>query len=288
MVFKTLAEKALKKMGLTDEQIAAGFADTNYDIEDKVANERLSSIYTADEAKGSPIFDDVKKTTKAEALNAIDQQLKVAENEFTPEQKTAFAALGNNTFEKLKFATGVISELKKSAGRTGDPNYDDLKKQFDALNNDLTAKYVKKEDYETLNSQLAKTQRTVFDSKVITGAMNLVKDASKKSSKHFQSNFINDFEEFLSNGVGTEKVKGVIDPATGNIVRADDPTRPLMIGTEVANVEKLLPLVVEYGKYNEGYTPPPSDVIKIPGAGANPEEKKLSLAGQRNLESLAK
>lgn len=285
MVFKTLAEKALKKMGLTDEQIAAGFADTNYDIEDKVANERLSSIYTADEAKGSPIFDDVKKVTKAETLNGIDGTLKEIEAEFTPEQKVAYAALGDNTFKKVAFAKGVILELKKAS--TGDPNYDDLKKQFDTLNSDLTAKYVKKEDYETLNSQLAKTQRTVFDSKVITGAMGAVKDASKKSSKHFQSNFINDFEEFLSNGVGTEKVKGAIDPATGNIVRADDPTRPLMIGTEVATVEKLVPLVVEYGKYNEGYTPPASDVIKITGAGANPEEKKLSLAGQRNLESLA-
>ena len=283
MVFKTIAEKALKKLGFTDEQLAAGFADPTFDIEDKIANERLSSVYTADEAKGSAIFDEVKKTVKAEALNAIDTTLKDVEAEFTPEQKTAYAALGNNTFEKVKFAKGVISELKKTS--SGDPNYDDLKKQFDTLNSDLTVKYVKKEDYDNITGQLAKTQRSVVDSKIITGALVDVKDAGKKASKHFQSNFIKDFEEFLSNGVGTEKVKGMIDPATGSIVRADDPTRPLMIGTEVATIDKLVPLVSAYGKYNEGYTPPPNEIITVPGAEKG-KDQKLSIAGQRNLESM--
>lgn len=272
-------------MGFSDAEITAGLADLTVDVEDTVATKKLQAIYTADEAKGSDaIFGDIKKTAKAQALNPIDEEFKLIEELLSPEEKAAYVAAGANTYEKQKIVNKAFKEAKTKS--SGDPNFDALKTQFTELQGKLTSDYVEKGKYDAATEKLIKAQQDNLNFKVITSALNEVKDEGKKKDKHFQNNFLSDFRELVEvTGVGPQKIKGKIDYETGKIMRADNPEQPLMIGADLITVESVIPLVAS--SYNTGFTPPPADPLRIPnpgpGADPTPQQSAAFLANQKSL-----
>lgn len=287
MKWNEIFTKAGKKLGFSDAEITAGLANMDGDVEDDVANKRLTSIFTADEARGNDaIFGEIKKKFKAETLNPIDTEIKTVEEALSAEQKAAYAALGDNTYEKVKFLAKVAKEsLTKPSG---DANYDTLKATYDNLTSALSTDYVKKSDHEELSNKLVESRKKYLHSELISSARKIIKNDVKKSSKHFTGNFISDVEELLSSGIGKEKVKGVFDYETGKIMRQDSPDQPLMIGTEVATIEAIAKLAADFGEYDKDYSAPPADPISIPGQDQNKERAETSEANRRNAERVAK
>lgn len=285
MKWLQLAQSALKKVGFSDEEIKTGLENLDSDIEDTVANAKLGAIFTADEAKGNDsIFGDVKKTAKAEALNGVDAHFKDVEGSLSAEQKTAYAALGNNTYEKAKFLAGAL-KTALTVKPTGDPNFDDLKRNYDDLNAKLATDYVAKTQFDEVSTKYGKARKDLVYGDLISKAIPLIKDEGKvKGNRHFKKNFIDDVEALLAQGIGKEgaKVKGFIDVETGKVMRSDSPEQPLMIGSQVITVEDLAPYVVEYGEYNKGFTAPVAGVVTVTGDGNNKDGNKgQSIASQR-------
>lgn len=286
MTWKEIAKRAFKKAGFSDTEIEAGLSDLETDVEDTVANKRLSAIFTADEAKGNDsIFKDVKNAAKAEALNSIDAEFKIVEDSLTTEQKAAYAAFGNNTYEKTKYLTALLKEAITKP--SGDPNFDDLKKSYETLKGQVSTDYVPKADFEAANSKYSNARKELVHGKIINVAANVVKDETKRSGRHFAKNFIEDAEALLSSGIGKgdTKVKGFIDYDSGKIMRADSPDQPLLINGSVVGIDELVPMVAEFGEWNKGYTPPPADPIVIRTEGGG-KEGKLSIASQRTLSTI--
>ena len=285
MKWQTIIENALKKAGFKDDEIKSGIENLEGDIEDDIANSRLTSIFTADEAKGNDaIFKEVTSKAKAEALNAIDAEFKTVEGSLSVDQKKAYTALGANTYEKNKYLMKVLDEKLKE--KTGDANYETLKSSYEELKSSLESNYVKKEDHDALASKYGNATKENVHSKIMLHATTVVKDPSKQG-RHFERNFLQDFEDYLGRGVGKEKTKAKIDYETGKIVRADSPDQPLMLGTEVATFDKIVPLVAEFGEYNKGFKAPSQEQIIIPGNG-NQEggETTVTRATNKNLEAM--
>lgn len=291
MKWLQLATSALKKAGFSDEEIKTGLENLDSDIEDTVANTKLGAIFTADEAKGNDsIFGEVKNTAKAEALNGVDTHFKDVEDALSAEQKAAYLALGKDTYKKAKFLAGALKESLK-AKPTGDPNFDDLKANYDALNAKLTTEYVPKNQYEEVTTKYSKARKDLIYGELISEALPLIKDKSKvEGNKHFKRNFIADVEELLERGIGKDgaKVKGFIDHETGQIMRSDSPQQPLMIGTQVLTIKDLAPHVVEFGDYNKGFTPTPVGSVIVTGEeGKGGDGKGQSLASRRMAAEMA-
>lgn len=289
MLWKQIFIKGLRKAGFTEAEITEGLGNLETDVEDTVANSRLNAIYTADEARGNDaIFKDVKDKTRAEALNPIDTEIKALEEDLTPEQKTAYTALGNNTFEKIKYLTKTTKENLKAAAKTGDVNYDELKASYDKVMGSLETDYVKKGDHETVLNELSDKQKELIYGRALSVARKAIK-SDKKDQRHFERNFISDVEDVLTNGIitttgGKDKVKGLLDYKTGKIMRVDSPDQPLMINGEAATIESIVPFAVDHGEYDKDYVPiTPNDSIIIPGSGAG-GKAELSEAAKRNME----
>ena len=289
MKWKEIFIAGCKKMGFNETEINAGLADLEGDVADDVATAKLKAIFTADEAKGNDsIFKEVKDKTKAEALNAIDDEFKKVEDALTADQKKAYTALGANTYEKNKYLMGVLKEKLTEKTPTGDVNFDTLKASYDELKGSLDTNYVKKEEHDALSSRYNDSRKELVHSKVLNTAMQVVKSEDKKKDRHFSRNFLTDMDEFLKSGIGKDKKKAFINYETGQVMREDSPEQPMMIGSDVLTLDKLVPLVAEFGEYNKGFTPPPTDPIRTRGAGGNnePGDKPVPEAVRRMAERL--
>jgi len=276
-------------MGFSEAEINKGLEDLEIDVEDTVANSKLTSIFTADEAKGNEsIFKDVKSKWMADTLDPIDNEIKVLEKALSPEQKVEYEKLGKNTVQKTKFLAKAVEEALNKP--SSDPNVATLQNALAELKAKQETDFVPKTTHEETSKKLTSAQRKYINSQIVGYAKDAVKDEKMKKGKRFADNFVADVFEFLEQEgikVGSEKVKGTIDMDSGKIVRADDPTRPLALAdNSVATLENIIPLVAEYGKYNEGYTPPPATtvVVDVP----KNESAEYNAAYAANAAKLAK
>lgn len=275
---RAFLEKALKKFGFTDDQIKDFIEKLDDDYSDDDAAKALASLLTADEAKGNDeIFKDVKKRTKAEALDPIDKLLKGYESKLTPEQKVEYAKFGENeSHKKYQF---MLKTFDEAGSKTGDKNYDDLKGDYDKLKGQLTTDYVAKADHETVVGKLSARDREIIDVKLINAAIRSGKLKDTSSERHFERNFAADAQDLLNTGLGEKKIKGVYNPETGQVMRVDSPDQPVLIDNKAVTLNDLAVMTITgYGYEKRSDTPPvnPVPVPVPPGQGGKVKNAALS------------
>lgn len=246
----------LRKAGKdTSEKYKAAIeAIPDVDIEDEAANETLDSLMNDAEAEANTeLWKKVKTSTKAEVLDGIDAVLKEHEAKLTAEQKTQLTKLGKDTNKRYQYMLKTFSERNTA---TGDANADDLQTQVEALINGRieSGELVKKADYEALSNTAKAAQTEALHQRIFNKAVKhpkLSKDAM--SDRHFERNFIADLNELLSEGIGTKKIKGVIDPATGLITQKDNTEQGIVLDGKRIGIDEVVGLVVEqhYAKNSE-------------------------------------
>ncbi|GAB3272789.1 hypothetical protein GCM10027347_44660 [Larkinella harenae] len=272
----------MKKSGhLTDDQITKLFENLDEEHPDEDATKLLASLLTADEAVGNDvIFKTVKGRAKAEALDPIDAMLKTFVPKLSADQKKEYDKFGaNDSHKKYAFMLKAFDEL---GTKSGDKNYNDLQQEFTDLKTKIqNGDYVEKSVYETEKSAATTARQQAVHMSLLAKAIRNGKLRDVTSDRHFERNFVADAEELLKNGVGEKKLKGVIDYATGQIMRADSTEQPLLVDGKSVTLDTLADLTITQYDWAKKSDPTPKGGVITADDSA---KAGMSAAQRRNLQ----
>lgn len=224
------------------------------EIDDEAANEALDSLMNDAEAEANTeLWKKVKTSTKAEVLDGIDAVLKDHEGKLSAEQKTQLGKLGKDTNKRYQYMLKTFSERNTTAG---DTNADDLQTQVQGVIDSKLAsgELVKKADFETISAKSRTAQMNALNQQILSKAIRHPKLSQATSAdRHFERNFLADLNETLSEGLGSKKIKAMIDPETGAIVQKDNAEQGIVLDGKRISIDEVVGLVVEqhYAKNSE-------------------------------------
>lgn len=257
-------------------------AIADVDIEDDAANEALDSLMNDAEAEANTeLWKKVKTATKAEVLDGIDAVLKEKESLLSAEQKTQLTKLGKDTNKRYQFMLKTFSERNTASG---DANADDLQTQVEAaISGRIDAgDLVKKADFDTVNGKVIKAQTEALNQRILNKAAKHPKLRDVSADRHFERNFISDLNDLLGEGLGTKKIKGMIDPETGLIVQKDNAEQGIVLDGKRIGIDEVVGLVVETHYAKNSDTATGSGVVTVNGTPVS----GLSEAKARMLKSV--
>lgn len=265
-LFSTLATRA--GIDATDAKLTellATLPDTEVDDE-TLANKISANLITESEAENRPT---IKSKFTAQALNGVDALLTPVLAEFFDE--TEIAGLDKSTTKRL----GKLLDKAKAAKVAGG-NSTDAAKAIETLNAEITR--IKADSETTMTTLKSDFERQRYFDKLATkviGRNDVTDYAKAKEGKRVLSDF-NDTLDTLG---------GVVDLATGKVMRKDDPTQQLYLANKPLTVDAVLEQTLTENDYLKKSEPAQKATVTVPGAKP---DAGISEAARRNLERAAK
>jgi hypothetical protein len=258
MKVKDLFKKLALRAGIADtEAKLTALVDALPDLDvddDLVANPLTNNLITEAEAGNRPTL---KKKFKAEVLNGVDALVDPFLKElFTDEEIEALKKEENPSLKKIGKLAAKAKELKTAGGNSAD-----TAKAIADLNTEITRLKTEREsEVTTLKKQ--HDEERFFDR--LAGKVTRRSDVVDYAKAKDGIRVVNDFKDTLTT------VGGILDIATGKIMRKDDPSMELYIDNKPVTTDTLLEKTLTENEYLKKSEPAPSGPIQVPSQQQGP------------------